>query len=118
MRSTWISLIKSNQRFFIASCLLQTWAVVVSHRNIALVAQKAKDDTSFWPRLNKNGKLAWVKTDFSKWKDEDDDEEDGNQGQGPELNDEMMRMMGAQSLNMDMMNAANNGGANQFNFEV
>ncbi|CAG8652884.1 1311_t:CDS:2, partial [Funneliformis mosseae] len=48
-------------------------------RNIFLVLDKAVPDQSYWPRLQKNkSKISFLKTDFSKWKDEDDvDEEEG-----------------------------------------
>jgi len=37
----------------------------------------AKDTESFWPRLTKSQqKHHWLKVDFNKWKDEDDDSDD------------------------------------------
>lgn len=44
-----------------------------------------KEEGPYWPRLTKeNKKYHWLKIDFSKWKDEDDSEdEEGNAGEGP-----------------------------------
>ncbi|KGG51449.1 hypothetical protein DI09_350p20, partial [Mitosporidium daphniae] len=45
----------------------------VSGRAIFLVLEK--EEHSMWPRLTKNaGKLPYVKTDFERWVDPDDDE--------------------------------------------
>ncbi|KAG9293062.1 hypothetical protein G9A89_016424 [Geosiphon pyriformis] len=45
-------------------------------RNIILVLDKAEHGQSYWPRLQKvKGKIPFLKTDFSKWKDEDEEEE-------------------------------------------
>ncbi|CAI2186371.1 8451_t:CDS:2 [Funneliformis geosporum] len=47
-------------------------------RNIFLVLDKSVPDQSYWPRLQKEkGKVSFLKTDFSKWKDEDEEEEEG-----------------------------------------
>jgi len=49
---------------------------VVRPRNIEFCLKK--EEESFWPRLTKSSaKLAWVKIDFNKWKDEDDSEDEG-----------------------------------------
>jgi prostaglandin-E synthase len=45
-------------------------------QNYTFVIQK-KEDAPYWPRLLKEaGKKHWLKTDFGKWKDEDDEDED------------------------------------------
>ncbi|XP_015601246.1 prostaglandin E synthase 3 isoform X1 [Cephus cinctus] len=63
-------------------------------RNYELVLTK-KEDGPYWPRLTKeNKKFHWLKSDFNKWKDEDDsDDEGGMEGSGRDLED-MMRQMG------------------------
>ncbi|KAI9292684.1 HSP20-like chaperone [Neoconidiobolus thromboides FSU 785] len=61
----------------------------VTAQRIFLVLKKSEDDTSFWPRLHRSGKKpAFIKVDFARWRDEDDEEEEqpdlglGNFGQG------------------------------------
>lgn len=50
-------------------------------RVIEFELKKAND--SFWPRLTKSmGKKHWVKVDFSRWKDEDDSEDEVEAGPG------------------------------------
>lgn len=47
-----------------------------------------KEEGPFWPRLTKeNNKFHWLKSDFNKWKDEDDseDEEAGGAAGGRDL---------------------------------
>ncbi|KAF9980591.1 hypothetical protein BGZ65_004900, partial [Modicella reniformis] len=46
----------------------------ITPRNIVFVLIKKKPE--WWARLNKGSKLNFVKTDFARWKDEDDDEDD------------------------------------------
>jgi len=42
-------------------------------RDLELVLRKKKTDEEFWPRLLKNkAKVHWLKTDFDKWVDEDE----------------------------------------------
>merc|ERR1719487_2768184 len=36
-----------------------------------------KDEEATWPRLNKGGKLQWVKIDWAKWADSDDEDQKG-----------------------------------------
>lgn len=49
----------------------------VSGLGVDLVIPKRDIVQPFWPRLTKEaGKCAWIKTDFSKWRDEDDEEEE------------------------------------------
>ena len=48
------------------------------------------ESTAYWPRLQKeSGKLNFVKTDFSKWVDEDEDDEPVYDPQG-QFNEQMM----------------------------
>jgi prostaglandin-E synthase len=55
---------------------------VIRPRNIEFCLKKEED--SFWPRLTKSqAKLAWLKIDFNKWKDEDDSDNEGGEGGGP-----------------------------------
>lgn len=54
-------------------------------RNIELVLTK-KNEGPFWPRLTKeNQKHHWLKSDFNKWVDEDDSEEEAGDGQSEYL---------------------------------
>ena len=46
----------------------------VSPRSIVLVLQKK--ESAWWPRLTAGAKPNFLKTDFSRWKDEDDEEEE------------------------------------------
>lgn len=64
-------------------------------RHITLVLRK-KDATEehFWPRLLKEkAKVHWLKTDFNKWKDEDDSDYEGG-GPGDMDLESMMQNMG------------------------
>jgi len=45
-------------------------------RYIFLVLDKVDHSNFFWPRLQKEGRVSFLKTDFARWKDEDDEEED------------------------------------------
>ncbi|VDM38990.1 unnamed protein product [Toxocara canis] len=50
-------------------------------RHLELVLNK--ETSGWWPRLLKTqGKVPWVKVDFNKWKDEDDEEDDLDGGPG------------------------------------
>ncbi|KAI9225139.1 HSP20-like chaperone [Blastocladiella britannica] len=50
----------------------------VGPRNVTFTLIKAEDSATFWPRLlaGKAGKPAWLKTDFARWKDEDDEDDE------------------------------------------
>lgn len=50
---------------------------------------KADLNTEYWPRLSKDKKVAFIKTDFSKWVDEDEQD-----GEVPEKEDDDMGMGG------------------------
>lgn len=50
-------------------------------RNLTMAIYKKED--GFWPKLQKGNKLNFVKVDFAKWVDEDDDEEEGQQPADP-----------------------------------
>ncbi|CDS14405.1 hypothetical protein LRAMOSA06574 [Lichtheimia ramosa] len=45
-------------------------------RNLTMIIYKKEE--GYWPRLQKGGKLNYVKVDFSKWKDEDEEDEEEN----------------------------------------
>uniref|UniRef100_A0A8R1DUR2 CS domain-containing protein n=1 Tax=Caenorhabditis japonica TaxID=281687 RepID=A0A8R1DUR2_CAEJA len=71
-----------------------------STRVVELVIKKKA--AAWWPRLlNVKGKVHWLKVDFSKWKDEDDEEEveepavGGGLGNGFDLNQYMSTLGGA-----------------------
>ncbi|KAL4003275.1 hypothetical protein ACH3XW_6920 [Acanthocheilonema viteae] len=52
---------------------------IANDRHLELVINK--ETPNWWPRLSKStAKLPWVKVDFNKWKDEDEDEDDMNGG--------------------------------------
>lgn len=54
---------------------------IATDRRVELIIPKAVSE--WWPRLTKDkGKCAWIKVDFDKWKDEDEekDEESGADG--------------------------------------
>lgn len=42
-----------------------------------------KKEDGYWPKLQKGGKLNFLKVDFQKWRDEDDEEEEGQQPADP-----------------------------------
>ncbi|CAL4082698.1 unnamed protein product, partial [Meganyctiphanes norvegica] len=66
----------------------------VSDRSIEMILLK-KSEGPFWPHLLKQKmRYHWLKVDFTRWKDEDEsDDEDGGQNQNDKL-EEMMRQMG------------------------
>lgn len=66
---------------------------ISSDRSIQYVIPKKDTSVSYWPRLMKdNFKPHWLKIDFSKWRD--DDESDEEVGGGDMNFEEMMRNMG------------------------
>ncbi|CAI2348672.1 unnamed protein product [Caenorhabditis sp. 36 PRJEB53466] len=73
-----------------------------STRVVELVISKKVPSSTWWPRLLKEkGKVHWLKVDFSKWKDEDDEEEPeepavgGGLGNGFDLNQYMSSLGGS-----------------------
>lgn len=42
-----------------------------------------KKEDGYWPKLQKGGKLNFLKVDFQKWVDEDEEEEEGQQPADP-----------------------------------
>ncbi|ORY99383.1 HSP20-like chaperone [Syncephalastrum racemosum] len=48
-------------------------------RKLSLVLYKKKDEEEYWPKLQKGGKLNFLKVDFAKWRDEDDEDEEEGQ---------------------------------------
>ncbi|OBZ83922.1 Protein wos2 [Choanephora cucurbitarum] len=50
-------------------------------RNLTMAIYKKQE--AWWPQLQKGKKLNFVKTDFQKWRDEDDDEEEGPEAGDP-----------------------------------
>jgi len=62
-------------------------------RNFEMVLYK-RESGPFWPRLTKeNKKFHWLKSDFNKWQDEDESDDEGGNGMGQSLED-MVRQMG------------------------
>lgn len=54
-------------------------------RNFEFVLTK-KQEGPYWPRLTKeNKKFHWLKSDFNKWKDEDDTDDEGGFEGGRDL---------------------------------
>lgn len=42
-----------------------------------MAVHKAESSSNYWPRLLKDkGKVHWLKTDFNRWRDEDDSSDD------------------------------------------
>ncbi|KAI8994518.1 HSP20-like chaperone [Pilobolus umbonatus] len=50
-------------------------------RNLTLAIYKK--DPAYWPKLQKGNKLNFVKVDFQKWRDEDEEEEEDNKAGDP-----------------------------------
>ncbi|KOC68824.1 Uncharacterized protein WH47_10812, partial [Habropoda laboriosa] len=62
-------------------------------RTLELILTRKKSGP-YWPRLTKEKtKAHWLKSDFNKWKDEDDSDDDADTKGGSDL-EEMMRQMG------------------------
>ncbi|XP_046967459.1 uncharacterized protein CG16817-like [Vanessa cardui] len=62
-------------------------------RCVEMVLRKEKKDAPYWPSLTKDKKKPhYLKIDFNKWKDEDDENEDGG-GNAHDI-EEMLRSMG------------------------
>jgi len=60
-------------------------------RHIPMIIRK-KDSGTYWPRLLKEArKVHWLKTDFEKWRDEDDSDVDESKDEAFE---DMMKKMG------------------------
>ncbi|CAB3990954.1 prostaglandin E synthase 3-like, partial [Paramuricea clavata] len=64
----------------------------ITTRELTFVLKKKDASTTFWKRLlETKDKIAHIKTDFDKWKDEDDSDDD----EQPNSNfEDMMRQMG------------------------
>jgi prostaglandin-E synthase len=88
-----------------------SWCFHPTNRHIEIIVAKENSEAAFWPRLNKTGKLSFVKTDFSKWKDEDEDEEE-MPANATNFQDQMNEQMMMQMLSQQ--NSMNNGGAMNF----
>jgi len=58
-------------------------------KSLCLVLKKKDLKEDYWPRLSKDKRVNFVKTDFSKWKDQDeqdgDPDDDGEMGGMPDL---------------------------------
>jgi prostaglandin-E synthase len=81
-----------------------TWHSHKTNRHIELVVEKETQDKGYWPRLQKPaGKLAFVKTDFAKWKDEDEEDEPQPYSNQDLMNEQLMMQMmqGGQMPNID-----------------
>lgn len=62
-------------------------------RNFELVLHK-KESGPFWPRLTKeNKKFHWLKSDFNKWQDEDESDDEGAIATGQSLEDVSYRFI-------------------------
>ncbi|KAI8910924.1 HSP20-like chaperone [Gorgonomyces haynaldii] len=78
-----------------------SWHKTVTNRNIQLVVDKKEQDQEFWPRLQKEqGKLNWLKVDFSKFVDEDEDDEPQVPGQ-PDFSQFMANMGQNDQMNLE-----------------
>ncbi|CED82322.1 HSP90 co-chaperone p23 [Phaffia rhodozyma] len=96
----------------------------LSSRYLQLILRKAESKAEFWPRLTKDRlKVQWLKTDFSKWVDEDEQNEvpppdesefsgmGGQQGPPGGMPGGMPGMGGAGGLDMEALMAQMGGGA-------
>ena len=46
-------------------------------REVVMAVHKSDSSSNYWPRLLKEkGKVHWLKTDFNRWRDEDDSSDD------------------------------------------
>lgn len=64
----------------------------ITTRELSFVLKKKEETDHYWPRLlSSNNKVAFLKTDFEKWRDSDDSDDDTNVNQNFE---DMMRQMG------------------------
>ena len=66
-------------------------------QHLSLIFEKVDKEQPYWPRLlAAAGKHRWLKTDFSKWRDEDDDGEDEAEPLQPpfNMNSEMFQNAG------------------------
>uniref|UniRef100_A0A2A4JVI8 CS domain-containing protein n=1 Tax=Heliothis virescens TaxID=7102 RepID=A0A2A4JVI8_HELVI len=72
----------------------ETSAFVNKGRCIEMILRKEKKDSPYWPSLTKDKKKPhYLKVDFNKWKDEDDEDENGEMPGGNSI-EEMLRSMG------------------------
>ncbi|KAI9308025.1 HSP20-like chaperone [Cunninghamella echinulata] len=44
-------------------------------RNLTMIIYKAEDSQGYWNKLQKGGKLNFLKVDFAKWRDEDEEDD-------------------------------------------
>jgi len=66
----------------------------ITGRNIYFELMKTEESSSWWPRLLKDSsKRHWLKTDFNKWKDEDDTEDEAEEPNNFDM-ESMMQSMG------------------------
>lgn len=72
-------------------------------RCIEMILRKEKTDAPYWPSLtNDKMKRNYIKIDFNKWKDEDDDDEAVNGNQEPyDFGDMLKSMSGAYGDNAE-----------------
>lgn len=69
-------------------------------RNLLMIIYKKEE--GYWPRLQKGGKLNFVKVDFSRWKDEDEEDDDaGMDPMGGMDFSSLMAQAGGNIPNMD-----------------
>lgn len=66
----------------------------IKGRCIEMLLIKAKAEEPWWPTLtNDKKKHHWIKSDFNKWRDEDDSEDELGKGEGDNF-EEVLRRMG------------------------
>lgn len=71
----------------------------VSPRSIVFVLSKADKTEGYWPKLVSGTKPNFVKTDFSRWKDEDEEDE-AAEGEGNPFGNMNFQDFGGQGGNM------------------
>ncbi|KAF9118508.1 hypothetical protein BGX30_004528 [Mortierella sp. GBA39] len=81
----------------------ETSTTKATARNIFFILNKKEDD--WWPRLNKGSKLNFVKTDFARWKDEDEEDDEPEQNEAADMGG-----MGGMDLQSLMASMGQGGG--------
>lgn len=84
---------------------------MLTARNLSMVIYKTEDSEGFWDKLQKGPRPNFLKVDFAKWRDEDDEDEYDAQA------DPMAGMGGAQGAGgMPDMSSLMGGGAGGMDF--
>ncbi|KAJ3385359.1 hypothetical protein HDU92_003096 [Lobulomyces angularis] len=74
-----------------------------SPREIFIILKKKEKDAAWWPKLLEGPKPHFLKTDFVRWKDEDEEEEDTPASRNDLAGMDFQKMMGGNSAGMPDM---------------